>query len=79
MVRQRKFLGEQWLGNKKLDKAIGWVKYIVLSAALEYIILANNISFDRFFFFEFMTIIQVFLKGLGELTFNPLNGWILNF
>jgi len=49
------------------------------NAALQYIILAKNISFDRFFFFEVMKIIQVFLRGLGKLTFDPLNGWVLNF
>ena len=49
------------------------------NAALKYIILAKNISFDRFFFFEVMKIIQVFLRGLGKLTFDPLNGWVLNF
>ena len=36
-------------------------------------------SFDRFFFFEVMSIIPIFLRALGKLTFDPLNGWVINF
>ena len=49
------------------------------NAALNYIIQANTICFDRFCFFEIMTIIHVFLRVLGRPAFDPLNGWVLNF
>ena len=53
------------MGNKKLDKAKEWVE--MLNVALKCIFLAKKITFDRLFFFEFMTIIQVFLRGLGKI------------
>ena len=49
------------------------------NAALKEIIMAKNIPFDRFFFFEGVQIIQVFLRGLGKLALDPLNSWVLNF
>ena len=48
------------------------------NAGLKYTILTKNISLDRLFFFEVMKIIQIFLRGLGKLAFDPLNGWVLN-
>jgi len=39
----------------------------------------QTISFVRGFLLEAMTIIQIFLVCLGKLTFDHLNGWILDF
>ena len=39
----------------------------------------QKISFVTLFFFEVMTIIQIFLKGLDKLNCVLLNGWVLNF
>ena len=48
----------------------------MLNVTLKYIVLAKNIS--RLFFFEVMKLIHVFLGWLGKLTFDLLNGWVLN-
>ena len=39
----------------------------------------QTISFVKLFFFEAMTILQIVLRGLGNLNFDPLNGWVLTF
>ena len=42
MVGQRKFLGGQRLGKKKLDMARGWIR--MSNVALKYMILTKNVS-----------------------------------
>ena len=61
----------------KLYYAKWWIK--ISNSALKYPFQAKNISFDTFFFFEAVTIIQIFFRGLGKLAFEPLNGWVLKF
>lgn len=74
VVEYRQFLNEQRLGTKKLDKAKEWVE--LSAAAVKYIFVAKKFSFNGLFFFEIIRIIQVFLRGLGKLAFDPSYGWL---
>ena len=67
----------KWLGNKKLDKTK--MRSKILNIVFKYIILAKIFSFDRLLLFQLNAIIHVLLRGLCKLTFNRLNGWVLNF
>ena len=48
----------------------------MLNVALKCISLVKQIHFVRLFFFKVMRIIQIFLRWLGKLNVNLLNGWI---
>ena len=54
----------------KLEKAKGWVKMLNV-CCFEVYNPGQKVFFVRLFFFKIMKIIQIFLRWLGMLNFDP--------